>query len=99
MTVHTLFIIMTFAIAIFAPFYVGLSFILLHWLHEKYVGDCLLTVLQRKYGYIEENEDFYHYFFKKIKLPLNSKVTMNIHYGVKTVVLLIIIFNFYHFLT
>ncbi len=99
MIIHICFIILTFLVAIFAPFYISGLFIFFHWLHEKISGDCILTMMQRKYGFIEKDEDFFHYLFKKIKLPLNSKVTMNMHYAVKTIVLIIILFDLFQFLT
>lgn len=98
MTMHLSFIILTFLVAIYLPFYIGALLIFFHWLHEKILGDCLFTMLQRKYGFIEEGEDFFHYFFNKIGIPLNSKISMNMHYGVKTIVLIIVLYDLYTFL-
>ena len=39
-TIHLLFILFTFAVAIFTPFYWGLLLIITHKAHEVYLGEC-----------------------------------------------------------
>ncbi|MCA9764965.1 MAG: hypothetical protein KC455_00950 [Carnobacterium sp.] len=96
---HLSYILLSFIIAIYTPFYVGALLIFTHWLHEKFVGDCILTVLQRKYGFANKEEDFFHYLFRKLTIPVDAKLTIKIHYLIKTIILIIVLIKFYFFIS
>lgn len=96
--IHWSFIIFSFLFAIFTPFYLGLAMIILHAAHEKYFGGCYLTLLGRKAGQIKKDEDFFHYFFRSVNLELSSKITTQISNFIKTIILLIVIYNLFVFL-
>lgn len=97
--VHLLFILFTFAVACFAPFYWGLLLIFLHKSHEIYFGECYFTLIQKKYGYSQADEDFfYHLLVNKLNFTLTKKFTQNIHLAIKTIVLIIVLINaYFHF--
>lgn len=98
-TIHLMYLVLSFLIALYAPFYIGGLLIFTHWLHEKIVGDCILTVLQQTYGFAGKQEDFFHYLFRKINLHVDHNITMNLHYAVKTVILIIVLTKAYFFFT
>ena len=73
--------------------------IILHLAHEKYFGGCYLTMMGRRAGQIKENEDFFHYFFRSVGLHISSKYTSKIVNLMKTIALLIVIYNFWVFVS
>ena len=96
-TAHILFIIFSFIFAYQAPFYLGFLMIILHKSHELYFGECYLTLLQQRYGYSKEEDDFFYHLFKRLNLKTNRKLTMNIHRAIKTIILFIVLFKMYTF--
>jgi hypothetical protein len=96
-SVHSIFIVFSYAVAIFTPFYIGILLILAHFFHELKYGDCILTILKRRYGFALENEDFFHYLFRKMGFNANPKFTKNIHHFIKTTILFIVVYKGYLF--
>ena len=96
-TAHILFIIFSFIFAYQAPFYFGFLMIILHKSHELYFGECYLTLLQKRYNYSEQEDDFFYHLFKRLNLKTSRKLTMNIHRAIKTIILLIIIYKMYNY--
>ena len=90
---HIGFIVFSFAVAIYLPFYLGFLMIALHYTHEKVHGDCILSTWQRDYGFARQNEDFFHYLFRRLGFQLNPTFTLRIHHFVKTLVLIIIVID------
>lgn len=96
--IHLLFIIFTFAVAGLAPFYWGALLIIAHKTHEIYIGECYFTLLQKKYGYSNSDEDFfYHLLVNKLNFSLSKSFTQNIHLAIKTIVLIIVLINAYYY--
>ena len=96
-TAHILFIIFSFIFAYQAPFYLGFLMIILHKSHELYFGERYLTLLQQRYGYSKEEDDFFYHLFKRLNLKTNRKLTMNIHRAIKIIILFIVLFKMYTF--
>jgi len=96
-TAHILFIIFSFIFAYQAPFYLGFLMIILHKSHELYFGECYLTLLQKRYGYSKQDDDFFYHLFKRLNIKTNRKFTMNIHRAVKTIIFLIVIYKMYNY--
>lgn len=96
--IHLGYIIASFAIAAVFPFYIGVLLIFTHWLHERLTGDCVLTVMQRESGYAKENEDFFHYLYRRKDIDVSPGFTRNIHHMIKTVILFIVLYKLYLFL-
>lgn len=96
--IHLGYIIASFAIAAVFPFYIGVLLIFTHWLHERMTGDCVLTVMQRESGYAQENEDFFHYLYRRKDIDISPRFTHNIHNMIKTIILFIVLYKFYLFL-
>ena len=96
--IHLGYIIASFVIAAIFPFYIGVLLIFTHWLHERMTGDCVLTVMQRESGYAEENEDFFHYLYRRKDIDISTRFTHNIHNMIKTVILFIVLYKLYIFL-
>jgi hypothetical protein len=96
-TAHILFIIFSFAFAYLAPFYLGFLMIILHKSHELYFGECYLTLLQKRYNYSKEDDDFFYHLFQRLNLKTNRNFTMNIHRAIKTIILLIVVYKMYNY--
>lgn len=64
----------------------------------KATGDCVLTVMQRESGYAQENEDFFHYLYRRKDIDISPRFTRNIHHMIKTVILFIVLYKLYLFL-
>ena len=94
-TAHILFIIFSFVFAWQAPFYLGFLMIILHKSHELYFGECYLTLLQKRYNYSEQEDDFFYHLFKRLNIKVSRKFTMNIHRAIKTIILLIVVYKMY----
>lgn len=94
---HILFIIFSFVFAYLAPFYLGFLMIILHKSHELYFGECYLTLLQKKYNYSQQDDDFFYHLFKRLNLKTSRKITVNIHRAIKTIILLIVIYKMYNY--
>ena len=92
-SLHLLFIIFSIFFALKAPFYFGFLLIFLHKAHEIYFGECLLTLLQQKYGYSGQNDDFFYYLFSRLNIKTERKFTLKIHLAIKTIILMIVIFK------
>jgi len=90
---HIIFIIFSFVFAYQAPFYLGFLLIILHKSHELYFGECYLTLLQQKYNYSEAEDDFFYHLFQRLNLKPKRSFTRNIHRAIKTIILLIVLFN------
>ncbi|ADQ13586.1 hypothetical protein [Halanaerobium hydrogeniformans] len=96
-SLHLSFIIFSFSFALRAPFYFGFLLIFLHKAHEIYFGECYLTLLQQRYGYSGQNDDFFYHFFRRLNIEVKRKSTRNIHLAIKTIILLIVLFKTFNY--
>lgn len=94
---HILFIIFSFVFAYKAPFYLGFLMIIIHKSHELYFGECYLTLLQQKYNYSDQDDDFFYHLFKRLNLESKRSFTRNIHRAIKTIIFLIVLFKMIKF--
>lgn len=93
--IHILYVISIFSIVAFTPFYIGALFMLLQWIHDQIIGDCILTVYQRKYGFARENEDCFHYLFRKINLEISSKITRKFYHIIRFLIFILFLYKVY----
>ncbi len=96
--IHISYVIIMFLIVGFTPFYIGAIFMLLQWLHDQILGDCILTIYQRKYGFAEENEDCFHYLFRKIHFPISSEITSKFYHIIRLLIFILFLYKVYIFL-
>jgi hypothetical protein len=94
---HILFIIFSFVFVYKAPFYLGFLMIIIHKSHELYFGECYLTLLQQKYNYSNQDDDFFYHLFKRLNLETKRSCTRNIHRAIKTIIFLIVVYKMYNY--
>ncbi|MCC3145935.1 hypothetical protein LJ207_11475 [Halanaerobium sp. Z-7514] len=92
-SLHLIFIIFSFVFAFRAPFYLGFLLIFFHKAHEIYFGECYLTLLQQRYGYSGDNDDFFYHLFHRLNIKVKRNLTKNIHLAIKTIILIIVLFK------
>lgn len=63
------------------------------WIHDQILGDCILTIAQRNYGYAEENEDFFHYLFRKMHIQANRKLTRSFHHVIRLFIFILFLYQ------
>ncbi|GEM02255.1 hypothetical protein SAMN05421839_11738 [Halolactibacillus halophilus] len=91
---HVTFIVFSFYVAITLPYYIGILLIVGHYTHERLHKGCILTTLQQNHGYARNNEDFFHYLFRRLGIDLNPTITTQLHNVVKTIILIIVVIDF-----
>ena len=89
--VHVLFIVFSFAFAVRAPWYWGATMIVVHAAHEKLVGDCILSRIQKRRGYSGPQDDFFFHLFCRLGIPQSRSVTSSIHMAIKTIILFVVV--------
>jgi hypothetical protein len=88
---HFLFIVFSFAFAIYAEWYWGSAMIVIHALHERIVGDCVLSLIQKRRGYSGRDDDYFYHLFGRLGLPQVRRVTARIHLLIKGSILIIVV--------
>ncbi len=95
--IHISYVIIMFLIVGLTPFYVGALFMLAQWIHDQIVGDCILTIFQRKYGFAAEGEDCFHYLFRKLNMPISSKITASFYHIIRLLIFIVFLYKVYVF--
>ena len=95
--VHISYVIVMFLIVGFTPFYISVFFMAAQHIQDKIVGDCILTKFQREYGFAEENEDCFHYLFRKLHIEINSKITRSFYHIIRLIIFIVFLFKVYSF--
>lgn len=90
-SLHLLFILFSYAVAISLPWYWGAAMIVAHATHEKLVGDCLLSRIQKRRGYSGPDDDFFFHLFCRLGIPQPRSVTEKLHLFVKTTILIVVL--------
>jgi hypothetical protein len=90
-SIHVLFIVFSFSVALTLPWYWGAVMIAAHATHEKIVGDCLLSRIQKRRGFSGPEDDFFFHLFCRLGIPQPRKVTSGLHLVIKTAILLIVL--------
>lgn len=88
---HLLFIVFSYAVALSAQWYWGAALIVLHAVHEKLIGDCLLSLMQKNRGHSGPQDDFFFHLFCRLGKPQPRTVTSRIHLFIKGTILLIVV--------
>ncbi len=90
---HFLFIVFSFAFALGSEWYWGATMIVTHALHEKIVGDCVLSRIQKRRGYSGAEDDYFYHLFGRLGISPNRKVTGSIHIAIKGSILAIVVWK------
>lgn len=88
---HLAFIVFSFAFALAMEWYWGLAMIVVHAGHERLIGDCVLSRIQKRRGFSGPEDDFFFHLFCRLGMPQPRTVTRNIHIVIKTVILVIVV--------
>mgnify|MGYP006298225121 CR=1 FL=1 len=89
--IHLSFIAFSYAFALAIPGYWGAAMIIAHAAHERIVGDCLLSRIQKRRGYSGPDDDFFYHLFSRLGAVPDRKVTHRIHAFIKTTILIIVL--------
>lgn len=86
---HILIIIAAIASGFFLPLTVVLLLIVLHKIHIKIFGDCLLTLLKRYKRVIKPEENFLQYASRRLfKINISMRSAEYINYTIYTLTIL-----------
>ena len=87
---HLLFIVWSYAFAVATEWYWGAAMIVTHAVHERIVGDCLLSRVQKRRGHSRPGDDFFFHLFGRLRIPRTRRATARIHLFIKASILLIV---------
>ncbi|MCG8479740.1 MAG: hypothetical protein MI724_11635 [Spirochaetales bacterium] len=71
--------------------YWGATMIVTHAAHERIVGDCLLSRIQKIRGHSHPDDDFFFHLFGRLKISQPRSATARIHLLIKASILLIVV--------
>ncbi len=89
-SLHLLFIAFSYAFAVATEWYWGAAMIVTHAVHERIVGDCLLSRIQKIRGHSHPDDDFFFHLFGRLGIGRLRRTTANIHLFIKGSILLIV---------
>lgn len=90
---HFLFILFSYAFAFSTEWYWGAAMIVLHAAHERFVGDCILSKIQKKRGYSGPNDDYFFHLFRRLGFSPSRRLTGNLHLFIKGTILIVVVFK------
>lgn len=90
-SLHLLFIVFSYAFALAMPWYWGAAMIVVHATHEKLVGDCILSRIQKARGHSGPEDDYFFHLFQRLGRPQPRRITSGLHLFVKGTILLIVL--------
>ena len=90
-SLHLLFIAFSYAFAVATEWYWGATMIVTHAAHERIVGDCLLSRIQKIRGHSHPDDDFFFHLFGRLKISQPRSATARIHLFIKASILLIVV--------
>lgn len=90
---HFLFILFSYAFAISTEWYWGATMIVVHATHERLVGDCLLSRIQKNRGYSGPEDDYFFHLFRRLGFSPSRRLTSNLHLFIKGSILLVVVFK------
>ena len=90
-SVHILFIVFSYAFAVSMPWYWGAAMIVVHALHERVLGDCALSLVQKRRGHSGPDDDFFFHLFCRLGIPQPRSLTSAMHLFIKTTILIIVV--------
>jgi hypothetical protein len=89
-SIHVIFIVFSYSVAVTLPWYWGAVMIVAHATHERIVGDCLLSRIQKRRGFSGPDDDFFFHLFCRLGIPQPRSLTSGLHLFIKTTILLIV---------
>lgn len=95
--IHVSYVVAIFLIVASTPFYIGVVFMFLQWIHDQIIGDCILTIYQRKYGFAKDDEDCFHYLFRKVGIEISSKITGSFYHIIRLLIFILFLYKVYVF--
>ena len=90
-SLHLLFIAFSYIFALTAEWYWGATMIVTHAAHERIVGDCLFSRIQKTRGHSAREDDFFFHLFGRLGIPRGRRTTSRIHLFIKASILLIVV--------
>lgn len=90
-SLHLLFIVFSYTFAIVMPWFWGAAMIVAHASHEKIVGDCALSRIQKQRGHSGPEDDYFFHLFNRLGNPQPRTLTARMHLFVKGSILLIVV--------
>jgi|GEM_PF-2874959 len=92
-SLHFLFIVFSYAFAFSTEWYWGAAMIVVHATHERLVGDCVLSRIQKNRGYSGPDDDYFYHLFRRLGFTPSRRLTGNLHLFIKTTILLVVVFK------